>query len=262
MNENDEKRFNELIRQYSDMIQFYHKLITEMHRINTEAMVKFAEEARSTGVKRDGKIVLPDICEARILHSFVGHITLLKAGVIIDSYGSLRTVYENILRAYTIHCFPEIAEAAWHFYLGMEDELATKHRREFGWLRHKFLIKKLYKEATSTDQSYKVFYDAISGKVHTTVKGMAGLFTIKEEDFIDSLKTGIGLAYSNILLLLELYGDTVAPERLTSLPCLLLEGHRFIPEGVPVLIPDVEECKPTLAIKKYKTTLGNLNLSL
>ena len=91
---------------------------------------------------------------------------------------------------------------------------------------------------------------------------MVGLFTIREEDFIDSLKTAIGLAHSNILLLLELYGDVVAPERLAHLPDLLLKGQEFTPEGVPLLIPDVEECIPELGIKRYKDQIGNLGLSL
>ncbi len=220
-------------------------------------MIKFAEVAKSTGVKRDGQIVLPDICEARILHSFVGHMTLLKSGVIMDSYGSLRTIYENILRAYTIYCFPDIAEAAWHFYLELRDELATKYKTKFKWLNHKFLIKKLYKES-AFGSSYKTFYGVISGKIHTTVRGMAGLFTLKEEDFIDSLKTGIGLAYSNMLLLLELYGDIVAPEKLVSLPSIFIEGQQFIPEGMPKLTPDVEECTSKLKIKLYKDILASL----
>ncbi len=260
MDENDKKRFNELFQKHTEAIQFYHRLIAEMRAIQSEAMTKFAEKAKTTGIKRDGPSILPEICEARILHSFVGHMTLFKAGVLIDSYGSLRTIYENIMRAYAIHCFPEIAEAAWHSYMELGDELAKKYEFKFKWLGHKFLARTLYKEPYSDNQSYKIFYGVISGKVHTTLKGMAGLFTLKEEDFIDTLKMGIGLAYANFLLLLELYGNIVPAEKLASLPHLLLEGQRFIPEGVPTLVPDVEACKSKLAMRNHMDLLDKFKI--
>ena len=254
--------YKKLYRNNLEVARFYSKCINLMHLIVQDIAKVKASEFMKTKKPITGAKAMSELYEIKILHNFVAHQTLLKNGISIASYNHLRSIYETLIKIYLNITLPDLGDLNFKYEIRENDTNFTKDEvvqiekdyQSNKYLRTSFIETKLYSEEIL--KSTRLFYQKICSFVHPSIQSMSACFDFKPETFIDSYKLGIGLTSSNFIILFELYADQIKKRYKQRLLEIVKEYPKFIPEGIPALMPSKNIYK--LKFKDYNTFIDYL----
>lgn len=255
-------KYARLYKENKEAAEFYSKCIRLMHLIVQDMAKVKATEYMKTKKHITGARAMSELYEIKIIHEFTAHQTLLKRGLCIASYSHLRSVYETIIKIYLNITNPKLGDLNVNYEIRENNKELTpeqikKIEKDFfdkKWLKTSFIEQKIY--SGKTLESMRAFYRHICSLIHPTITSLAACFEVKPNVFLDTFKLGIGMTTANFIILFELYGNQIKMRYRKKLFALVKEFPRFIPEGVPAMIPSNNTDK--LKIKQYNELIDIL----
>jgi len=256
-------RYKRLYKENKEYAVFYSKCIKLMHQIVQDIAKIKANEYTKTKIHITGAKAMSQLYEIKILHNFVAHQTLLKNGISIASYDHLRNIYETIIKIYLNLTHPDLGELNFKYETSQNNKELSKEEikkieeeyKKERYLKTDYIEKKIYSE--DMRKHTREFYHTLSGLMHPSIKSMAPCYEFRPNQFMDSFKLGIGLTIPNFIILFELYEDKIKNKYKQRLSELLKEYPKYISEGIPNLIPSINNNK--LKINNYNKLKDILN---
>jgi hypothetical protein len=240
-------------RDNKEIVTFYSKCINLTHQIIQDVTKSKAKEFIKTKKQSTGAKAISELYEIKIAHNFVAHNTLLKNGVSLASYNPLRSIYEIIIKIYLNITFPDLGELNFKYEIRNSEQSKFSKEQikniERDYKKHQYFSTNFIEQKIYSSDEFREFYRNICAFVHPSILSMAACFVFKPKTFIDSCVLGIALTSSNFIVLYELYGNMIKKRYKKKLLEVFNEYPKFIPGGIPMLIPSVNQHK--LKIKSY-----------
>jgi len=211
---------NEKLVFYYDTIKLMHQIIQDVNRVN------FLQYKKNPKNLTQIDSIL-QIYEIRILHYFMAHYWLIKKGVIYSSYMPLRSIYESILRIYFILINKNLNNLIIKIELGEINDHCT--------FKTSNIEKKIYDSLTQ--KKVRQFYQSLCIFTHPNIDSAESSFVYKEEPFFDSYMVGLLLAYSNLIMIFELYNSKIKTKYRLKVLNSLNKFSYYFDEKFPNFIP-------------------------
>ena len=232
---------------FKEKLMVVRQAIEDSFWLNSMITEELLRQYEQTGTKLEGPSTMPPLLYDRNCHYLWASFELISIGMNNPCLATLRPVYEGILHIYIFHLTRREGELLYKEYVGVltpeeEKEFRGKYKR----LSPSTIRRILYSDKTR--KWFDKFYGIISAASHATIRELIGDQQYKAEVTEDRLNVLLGLCFSNMLAINEVYFENIFDKRKEEI-VPKLENILDEIKAVPNIVPDNPEFSNAIRIK-------------